>query len=120
MFDDMIKEQEFLQNLYEAFNRREIETILSLMRSDVKWANGIEGGFVYGRDQVRKYWRKQFELIQPHLEPLKFERDENNRSVVTVHQTVRDLEGNLLMEKTVRQIFTFEDSLIRVFEIDPL
>ena len=87
------------------------------MRSDVKWANGMEGGFINGRDAVREYWRKQFEIIEPQIKPLKFERDENNRSVVTVHQTVRDLEGNFLIEKTVRQIFTFEDGLISVFEI---
>ncbi len=113
----MSVEQQFLQNLYEAFNRREIETILSLMRSDVKWANGMEGGFVYGRDNVREYWQRQFETIQPQLEPLQFERDENNRSVVTVRQIVRDLEGNLLMDKIVRQIFTFEDGFISDFEI---
>lgn len=87
------------------------------MRSDVKWANGMEGGFILGRDNVREYWKRQFEVIQPQLEPLEFERDDDNRSVVTVHQIVRDLEGNLLMEKTVRQIFTFEDGLISVFEI---
>lgn len=113
----MIVEQKFLRNLYEAFNRREIETILSMMHSDVKWANGMEGGFIYGRDKVREYWNRQFETIQPQLEPLEFETDENNRSVVTVRQTVRDLEGNLLTEKMVRQIFTFEDNLISVFEI---
>lgn len=113
----MTSEQNFLQKLYEAFNQREIEKILSLMRSDVKWANGMEGGFIHGRDAEREYWRKQFEIIEPQLKPLKFERDENNRSVVTVHQTVRDLEGNLLIEKTVRQVFTFEDGLISVFEI---
>lgn len=114
---NMIANQLFLQNLYEAFNKREIEKIISLMRRDVKWANGMEGGFVYGRDAVRGYWRKQFEIIQPQLEPLDYETDENNRSIVTVHQIVRDLEGNLLLEKTVKQIFTIENGLISLFEI---
>ena len=109
--------QEFLQNLYDAFNRREIETIISLMRPDVKWANGLEGGFVYGRDAVREYWTNQFKAIQPELETLKFERDENNRNVVTVHQIIRDLQGNLLADATVRQIFTIEDGLISLYEI---
>lgn len=113
----MTLNQQFFQNLYQAFNKREVETVISLMHPDVKWANGMEGGFVYGRDAVREYWQRQFEMIQPQLEPLNFETDENNRSIITVHQIVRDLGGNLLMEKTVRQIFTFEDGLIRVFEI---
>ncbi len=109
--------QEFLQNLYDAFNKREIETIIALMRSDVKWANGLEGGFVYGRDAVREYWTNQFKAIQPELETLKFETDEKGRNVVTVHQIIKDLEGNVLADATVRQIFTIEDASISLYEI---
>lgn len=113
----MISNQQFLQNLYDAFNKREIETIISLMRPDVKWANGVEGGFVYGRDAVREYWINQFKDIQPELETLKFERDKSNRNIVTVHQVIRDLQGNLLADATVHQIFTIEDGLISLYEI---
>jgi hypothetical protein len=113
----MISNQQFLQNLYDAFNQREIETIISLMRPDVKWANGLEGGFVYGRDAVREYWTNQFKAIQPELETLKFETDENNRNIVTVHQIIRDLQGNLLADAKVQQIFTIEDGLISLYEI---
>ena len=113
----MIANQEFLQNLYDAFNKREIETIISLMRPDVKWANGVEGGFVYGRDAVREYWTNQFKDIQVELETLKFETDENNRNVVTVHQIIKDLQGNLLADTTIQQIFTIEDGLISLYEI---
>ena len=113
----MSPNQQFLQNLYHAFNKREIETIISLMRPDVKWANGLEGGFVYGRDAVREYWTNQFKDIQPELETLKFETDENNRNIVTVHQIIRDLQGNLLADATVQQIFTIENGLISLYEI---
>lgn len=113
----MNSNRQFLQNLYDAFNRREIETIISLMRSDVKWANGVEGGFVYGRDAVREYWTNQFKDIQPELETLEFETDENNRNIVTVHQIIKDLQGNLLVDTTVHQIFTIEDGLISLYEI---
>ena len=113
----MISNQQFLQNLYDAFNKREIETIISLMRPDVKWTNGVEGGFVYGRDAVREYWTNQFKDIQPELETLKFEMDGNNRNVVTVHQIIKDLQGNLLADATVQQIFTIEDGLISLYEI---
>lgn len=117
MISNMSANQEFLQNLYDAFNRREIETIISSMRSDVKWANGVEGGFVYGRDAVREYWTDQFKAIQPQLETLKFEMDENSRNVVTVHQIIKDLQGNVLADVTVHQIFTIEDGLISLYEI---
>ena len=117
-YKNMTSEQkQFLQKLYDAFNKREIETIISLMRPDVKWANGLEGGFVYGRDAVREYWTNQFKVIQPQLETLKFETDEKNRNVVTVHQIVNDLQGNLLADAMVHQIFTIEDGLISLYEI---
>ena len=113
----MSSNQQFLQNLYEAFNKGELETIISVMHPDVKWANGVEGGFVYGRDAVREYWTNQYKVIQVQLETLKFETDENNRNVVTVHQIVRDLQGNLLADATIEQIFTIEDGLISLYEI---
>nr|WP_322666225.1 nuclear transport factor 2 family protein [Dendronalium sp. ChiSLP03b]MDZ8209004.1 nuclear transport factor 2 family protein [Dendronalium sp. ChiSLP03b] len=113
----MSSNQQFLQNLYDAFNKGEIETIISVMHPDVKWANGVEGGFVYGRDAVREYWTNQYKVIQVQLETLKFETDENNRNVVTVHQIVRDLQGNLLADATIEQIFTIENSLISLYEI---
>jgi hypothetical protein len=116
IMNNMISE-ELLQSLYDAFNKRESEKILVMMQPDVTWANGMDGGFVYGRDAVGEYWRKQFEVTQSQLEPLKFETDENNRSIVTVRLIVRDLQGNLLVDRTVKQIFTFENDLISLFEI---
>ena len=113
----MSSNQEFLQNLYDAFNKGEIETIISVMRPDVKWANGVEGGFVYGRDAVREYWTNQYKVIQAELETLKFETDENNRNLVTVHQIIKDLQGNVLADATVHQIFTIEDGAIALYEI---
>jgi SnoaL-like domain len=113
----MSSNQQFLQNLYAAFNKGEIETIISVMHPQVKWANGVEGGFVYGRDAVREYWIDQYKVIKVQLETLKFETDENNRDVVTAHQIVKDLQGNLLVETTIQQIFTIEDGLISLYEI---
>lgn len=113
----MSANQKFLQNLYDAFNKREIQTIISLMRPDVKWANGLEGGFVQRRDAVGEYWTKQLKDIQPELETLKFETDENNRNIVTVYQIIKDLQGNVLADATVHQIFTIEDGLISLYEI---
>lgn len=113
----MSSNQQLLQKLYDAFNKGELETILSVMHPDVKWANGVEGGFVYGRDAVREYWTNQYKVIQVQLETLKFETDEHDRNVVTVHQIVRDLQGNLLADTTVEQIFTLENGLISLYEI---
>jgi ketosteroid isomerase-like protein len=113
----MSTNRQFLQNLYTAFNNSDLETIIAVMHPDVKWANGVEGGFVYGRDAVREYWTEQYKVIQVQLEPSNFETDERDRDVVTVRQIVRDLQGNLLDDATVKQIFTVENSSIVLYEI---
>jgi hypothetical protein len=66
---------------------------------------------------VREYWTNQFKDIQPELETLKFETDEKNRNIVTVHQIIKNLQGNVLADVTVHQIFTIEDGLISLYEI---
>jgi ketosteroid isomerase-like protein len=111
--------REFFVELYEAFNRREIERVLAAMAPDVKWANGMEGGFEYGRDAVREYWMRQFQMVDSRVEPTEIEID-GNRAVVTAHQRVRDLEGNLLLDTYVRHVFTIEDGLISKFEIEEI
>ena len=106
-----------LRTLYDAFNARDIETILAQLQPDVKWANGLEGGYVWGRDNVRAYWLKQFETLRPHLEILDLQEDDAGRAVFTLHQSVRDLSGALLVEQQVRHRFTLQDGKIALFEI---
>lgn len=108
---------ERLRALYESFNARDIEAVLAALQPDVRWANGLEGGFVLGRDAVREYWTRQFETMQPQLSILDLQADEQARAVVRVHQTVRDLQGALLLEQDVTHRFTFVDGLVSLFEI---
>ena len=112
----MITNENSLRGLYESFNEQDVESILAMMAEDVEWANGMEGGFVYGRGNVREYWRRQFELIKAELTPLEFEIGENT-SAVKLRQVIRDLSGNLLDDKIAEHIFTFENGLIKTFEI---
>ena len=52
----MWKEVEFLKHVYDRFNTRDMDSVLAAMHEDVIWANGMEGGHVHGRDEVRSYW----------------------------------------------------------------
>lgn len=40
----------FFQELYKNFNDRKIDVVISKMTDNVKWANGMEGGYVYGHN----------------------------------------------------------------------
>ena len=68
---------------------------------DVIWANGMEGGHVHGRDEVRSYWTREWTMIDPHVEPVAFAHGAKGEVVVEVHQLVRDLNGNLLADRSV-------------------
>ena len=59
--------------MYAAFNARDIESVLATLHPDVDWANGMDGGRVLGRADVRAYWTRQFEVIDPRVEPVGFD-----------------------------------------------
>jgi len=113
----MSDEVDLLKRVYDRFNARAMETVLAAMHEDVIWANGMEGGHVYGRDEVRSYWTRQWTMVDPHVEPVAFACDPQGEVVVEVHQVVRDLNGNLLADKMVGHVFRIENGLIRRFDI---
>src|SRR5258705_9031085 len=47
---------DLLGGVYAAFNARDVDRVLAAMHPDVDWPNGMEGGYVHGRDAVRDYW----------------------------------------------------------------
>ena len=112
----MSAKHQLLKTLYEAFNVRDIELALSGMHQDVDWANGMEGGSVHGRSGVRDYWTRQWQMIDPRVDPQRFEGDAA-QVVVEVRQVVRDLQGKIKSDQMVRHLFLFEEELVKVFKI---
>jgi hypothetical protein len=106
----------FFKNIYQYFNERNIELVIDNMTDDVQWANGMEGGYLHGRDAVREYWIRQFGLINSKVVPLQVEGD---RDVVKikVHQVVHDLNGNLLADEITEHYFYLRNGSITRFDI---
>ncbi|MBV9083613.1 MAG: nuclear transport factor 2 family protein [Acidobacteriaceae bacterium] len=111
---------ELLRRVYALFNGREIESVLAAMHPDVVWANGMEGGYVHGRDEVRSYWKRQWAIVDPHVEPVEISSNSNGEVVIKVHQVVRDLTGNLLVDRLVLHVFEMRNGLIQRFDIRDL
>ncbi len=103
-------------NIYQNFNDRNIDLVMDNMTPGVKWANGMDGGFVYGHEGVREYWTRQFKLVSSQVTPLAV-RAENGEVVIKVHQVVHSLEGKLLADETVTHVFTLEGDKIAQFDI---
>ena len=111
---------ELLKEAYAAFNRRDIDGVLALMIADVDWPNGMEGGRVQGREQVRAYWTRQWAVADPHVEPVRIAEDDSGDTVVEVHQVVRDLAGKILADLMVLHVYRIRDGLIERMDIrDP-
>ncbi len=116
----MSSDVEFLKQVYERFNARDMEGVLASLHGDVMWANGQDGGHVHGREGVRSYWTRQWAMIDPRVEPMGFSTGPDGEIVVRIHQIVRDLAGSLLADKIVGHVFRIEDGLIRRFDIRPI
>jgi len=113
----MSDEVELLKRVYDGFNARDMEMVLPAMHEDVIWANGMEGGHVRGRNEVRRYWTRQWAMIDPQVEPVAFADGPDGEVIVEVHQVVRDLNGNLLADKMVGHVFRIEDGFVKRFDI---
>ena len=106
-----------LRRAYEAFNARDLDAALSTMHADVDWPNAIEGGRVVGQGEIRRYWFAQFADADPKVEPKTIRQLPDGRIEVSVHQVVRDLEGNVLSEGDVAHIYSLRDGLVERMEI---
>jgi len=113
----MESNEELLNATYKAFNSRQIDAILANLHPLVDWPNGMEGGRIHGRQNVREYWTRQWNMLNPHVEPVSINQNESGQTDVEVHQVVRDMAGNLLVDQTVHHVYTIQDGLIEKMEI---
>jgi hypothetical protein len=113
MSDDL----EFIKRVYDLFNARDMEAVLATLHEDVVWANGMDGGYVHGREGVRAYWTNQWSVIDPHVDPVRLARGAPGEIVVDVHAVVRDLAGNVLQDHMVGHVFHLDNGLVTRFDI---
>jgi hypothetical protein len=113
-------EEALLRRAYDAFNARDVEALLRDMADDVDWPDVAGGCRLHGHDEVRRYWEAQFATADPRVKPVGFEHPEPERTIVIVQQTLRDKEGNLLAEGTVRHEYRFRDGKVAGMNVVPV
>ncbi|GAB3778059.1 hypothetical protein GCM10028818_26260 [Spirosoma horti] len=111
-------DQTTLSQLYQDFNDRNVGAILPLLHMDVTWPNGWEGGYVHGHDEVRVYWLRQWQEIDPTVVPISFHVRPGGEIAVDVHQVIKDLTGQVLSDGQVTHVYTFEDGKVRAMIIE--
>jgi ketosteroid isomerase-like protein len=109
--------RELLASAYKHFNARDIDAVLNLMHPDVDWPNAMERCLAHGHAEVRDYWTRQWAVLDPYVEPTDFTPETDGRTIVQVHQVVRDLAGKVLLDHMVQHVYLVQDGLIRSMEI---
>nr|WP_295922255.1 nuclear transport factor 2 family protein [uncultured Dyadobacter sp.] len=110
--------QTLLRQLYQDFNARQIDAVLAHMHTDVNWPNGWEGGYLSGNNGVRAYWLRQWQQIDPTVEPLGFETKTDGRVAVKVRQVIKALDGVVLSDSQLFHLYTFEEGKVRTMAIE--
>jgi hypothetical protein len=104
-------------SLFEGFNyhmKKKYVDLISAFGNGYKCAlaKRLGIGYVEGHDEVRNYWTRQRKEINPNVEPVSVNENENDEIEVNVHQVVKDMQGNALADGMVKHIYTLKNGLI--------
>ena len=110
--------QALLRSLYDAFNARDLYTVLAAMSPDVDWPDGWQGGRVVGHDAVRRYSEDQWAAIRPTVRPTSMSQRSDGTIEVSVHQVVRDPAGTILDVADVRHVHAFDGDLVCRMDVE--
>jgi len=116
--EKMLKNQELIKNAYAAFNARDIDAILQVMHPQVKWSKAWEGDYATGHNEVRAYWQRQWNEINPNVTPVGFRERENGTLEVEVNQLVKDMDGNTLFDGKVKHVYIINEGLLQQMDIE--
>lgn len=113
----MVPPHDLIRTAYAAFNARDIPAILATFHPQVRWAKAWEGDYATGHDAVRDYWLRQWQELNPQVEPTGIRERADGRLEVAVHQVVHDRQGHLVFEGPVKHIYTLQDGLLQQMDI---
>src|SRR6202140_5199586 len=115
--DYMANTQTLIAEVYSAFNQRNIDGALALMRESVSWPKAFEGGGVMGKEEIRAYWSRQWKEFDPHVEPIEVIDRGAGKIDVRVHQLVKSLGGDVLSDSEVSHSYAIADGLIERMDL---
>ncbi|HRD47820.1 MAG TPA: nuclear transport factor 2 family protein [Caulobacter sp.] len=103
-----------LLRLYKAFNDKDVGALVGGMHADVDWPNFLEGGRIKGREALREYWTRQFQIVSPEASPLELRELADGRVYVRLHYVIRAIDGGgVWTDEMTSNTFTFEQGLVR-------
>lgn len=107
------KHRNIIGKVYQAFNNKNIEMILSLLHTSAQLPGGWNGEVVEGHDELRDFLSTQWLVITLNVKPLSIKQNGEGNVEATVHEVIKDTEGKITRDEIVRHVYTFEDDLIK-------
>ena len=114
----MVQHHALIEKAYAAFNARDIPAVLTTFHPQVRWSKAWEGDYATGHDEVRAYWLRQWQELNPRVEPTDVRERADGKLEDAVHQVVKDLQGQLLFDGSVKHIYTIQDGLLKQMDIE--
>ena len=71
-----------------------------------------------GHDEIRAYWLRQWQEIDPKVVPISFQMKPGGEISVGVHQVIKDLNGQVLSDSQIIHTYTFEEGKVRRMVIE--
>lgn len=109
--------EDLIRHTFAAFNARDIEVALATMSPNIVWPNAMDGGTVYGRENIREYWTRTWQVADPRVDVISVCQETGGTYAVDVRQVVKDLEGALIFDRVVRQRYRVQDGLIQSMNV---
>lgn len=106
-----------INQVYAAFNQRDVDAVFAHMSDSVSWPKASEGGRVTGKEEIRAYWTRQWQEFDPQVDPIEIVDRAAGKTGVRVHQVVRSLSGELLADGEVLHIYTIANGLIERMDL---
>jgi hypothetical protein len=66
---------------------------------------------------IREYWTRQWGMINASVEPLNIQEEADGRFDVEVQQIVKNLQGEVLVDRIVHHVYRLRGGLIASMEI---
>ncbi len=110
--------QTLIRQAYAAFNARDIPAVLATLHPQVRWSRAWEGDYATGHEEVRAYWLRQWEELNPQVEPTTIRELADGRLEVAVHQLVKDQQDQVVFDGPVKHIYTLQEGLLKQMDIE--
>jgi ketosteroid isomerase-like protein len=101
---------ELVQRGFEAFNRRDFDSVLATMSDAITWTPlfTVEAPILEGKDALRGAWASQVEALDLQVEPLELISLDDVRVIAVTRWRGRGVSSGIPVDETRALIFTIK------------